>query len=401
MNSEDLRSLAERAETIEGRQADRLAEVHDRIRTAQRRRATAASVGLAGLVLALIVGFSALTGSTERSQDPVEPPTPTPTPTETESATIPDGQFTQAADISAGDIKGWRTVATRTNRQPDFLGTTDLSTTVTLAGGLDGGGAAMSEFCQGSPDTWYALRYGNGGHSYGRCSPDDSLPVRPEHQYIGPFSDPRGGPSETSIRMFVAKPSPEWVDCYTNGGRGCAAVLSSLQPLDSTDAEFGFVVHEHPAVPPVLDVLGTSFEALAITDDGDEYLVDSAVVAEADAATLVVPFDPSDRVRLVAVYTTETPSTDRCRLRHDTEGLLTNPDIHTRTELATLDRQCVADLELRVDGQLAGPEDEPEIHFSVPDAAIVPAGGAHEVTVNVAKNDPRNVRFAVVIWQAR
>lgn len=81
MNGADLRSLATRASTVEGRQADRLAEVHARIRVARRRRTAAASAGAGVLVLALVLGVSALNRSTDRGQEPVQTPTPTPTPT--------------------------------------------------------------------------------------------------------------------------------------------------------------------------------------------------------------------------------------------------------------------------------------------------------------------------------
>src|SRR5687768_14706042 len=81
MNGADLRSLAERASTVEGRQADRLAEVHARIRAARRRRTAAASAGAGVLVLALVLGVSALSRSEDRSQEPAQTPTPTPSPT--------------------------------------------------------------------------------------------------------------------------------------------------------------------------------------------------------------------------------------------------------------------------------------------------------------------------------
>lgn len=32
---------------------------------------------------------------------------------------------------------------------------------------------------------------------------------------------------------------------------------------------------------------------------------------------------------------------------------------------------------------------------------VLPPGDAREVTVAVVKNDPRNVRYALVIWEAR
>ncbi len=80
MNTTDLRFLAERAATIEGRRAVRLAEVRDRIRTTRRRRATATVVAAVALIAGGIGGLSLLPESTERPPDVVDTPTPSPTP---------------------------------------------------------------------------------------------------------------------------------------------------------------------------------------------------------------------------------------------------------------------------------------------------------------------------------
>ncbi len=55
-----------------------------------------------------------------------------------------------------------------------------------------------------------------------------------------------------------------------------------------------------------------------------------------------------------------------------------------------MDRRCLVDLELRIDGKIAD--------F---DGQIVVPPGAHEVTVEVVRNDPRNVRYSLVIWKER
>ena len=88
MNPEDLRVLAERAETVEGRPAQRLEEVHGRIRTARRRRTLGAVTATAVAVVAALTAGTALlsiTGSQE-----VPPATP-PRPTETPSVVDEDG----------------------------------------------------------------------------------------------------------------------------------------------------------------------------------------------------------------------------------------------------------------------------------------------------------------------
>lgn len=81
MNGEDLRFLANRAEGIHGRADSRLAEVHARIATARRRRATEAVAGTSAAVLALVVGVVLLTGpaAQKKGEGPL-PPADTETP---------------------------------------------------------------------------------------------------------------------------------------------------------------------------------------------------------------------------------------------------------------------------------------------------------------------------------
>lgn len=75
MNREDLKFLADRAETVRGRADERLAEVHARIRSARRRRAAAAAAGTSAAVVALVLGITFLTDSTgmNKQNGPVSP----------------------------------------------------------------------------------------------------------------------------------------------------------------------------------------------------------------------------------------------------------------------------------------------------------------------------------------
>ena len=87
MNTDDLRALAQHAEGVHGREAERLVEVRDRIRVARRRRRTGAIVGSAAAVVtsvALAVGLSSVGGPAGRTDDPVDAPTSTPSPSRTE-----------------------------------------------------------------------------------------------------------------------------------------------------------------------------------------------------------------------------------------------------------------------------------------------------------------------------
>ena len=82
MNAEDFRALADRASTIEGRRDDRLAEVHDRIRRAGRRRQlVAVTASAVAVVLALTAGVGLLALTDTDRTPPAEPaPRPTSTP---------------------------------------------------------------------------------------------------------------------------------------------------------------------------------------------------------------------------------------------------------------------------------------------------------------------------------
>jgi hypothetical protein len=64
-----------------------------------------------------------------------------------------------------------------------------------------------------------------------------------------------------------------------------------------------------------------------------------------------------------------------------------------------LDRQCMPQLALRVDGERVELDNTSHGLFGVTGCLVPP--GARELTVDVVKNDPRNVRFALVLWQAR
>jgi len=100
MKLEDLRQLADRAETVVGRADQRLDEVHARIRSTQRRRRAEAVVGACAAVAALIIGIAVATGSTGQDRDhgPTPPATETP-PTPTATTTRP---IVYSDDISDG-----------------------------------------------------------------------------------------------------------------------------------------------------------------------------------------------------------------------------------------------------------------------------------------------------------
>lgn len=195
MNTEDFRRLSVRADNVQGRQVDRLTEVHARIRTTRRRIALGASAA-AGVVIALVAGGAAFIGTTDRSQEPVDDPTPTPTPTRT--VETPEGQVTIRAEIGPGDIQGWELRGSRTNAQAGLVGATDLSLTVET-GGLGGiypeGQSYVAPFCNDDPGTWWVLTMDIDGDGAGNPDPTD----KGTRGYSGPCTgdDPTDVPPPT------------------------------------------------------------------------------------------------------------------------------------------------------------------------------------------------------------
>ena len=126
MTPEDLKFLAERASTVEGRPEARLDEVRSRIRTARRRRQLGAvTATVVAVVLALTVGSAVLFLTDTDQTPPANPPRPTETPSVVEENQSSVRPLTFAVDqtIHYGD----RTidVSQYVDREVDHVDTTD------------------------------------------------------------------------------------------------------------------------------------------------------------------------------------------------------------------------------------------------------------------------------------
>lgn len=78
MNTADLKSLAERAEGVDGHRSARLQEVHDRIRAARRHRRTVGALGAVAMVV-VVAGTAIVFRPGDERMAPASDPTPTPT----------------------------------------------------------------------------------------------------------------------------------------------------------------------------------------------------------------------------------------------------------------------------------------------------------------------------------
>jgi hypothetical protein len=138
MNGEDLKFLADRADTVRGRPDQRLAEVHARIRSARRKRAAGAVAGASAAVLALVIGIAVLTGTTGTNKDngpipPANSPTKTDAPAAASTRRIVYGEGWPILTIHVGD----RTVDISDllpsgPNTPVYLNTTDDGVVVTV-----------------------------------------------------------------------------------------------------------------------------------------------------------------------------------------------------------------------------------------------------------------------------
>jgi hypothetical protein len=354
------------------------------------------------VVLALVVGVTLLADAQDQADRPIHRPTPTGS-TPTETVEIPAGQITVTPDIRPGDAQGWKTLGSRTNSQPGRVGATELSMTVRNYFGDGGDGTYVGWFCHASPDTWYAYSYGDGGGGVGYCSLNDPVSPPPPDRDLGP-STFQFLPEPLPVRMFVFKPTKAQKQCLNSDG-DC-----KIRPAASTDATFGFAIHEHRATRPVLH-LGTDlgfevghledpldFAALVI-QGGHEYLIEEAVVPAPGVNRLVVRLDASDQERLVGVFSVENKRSQACGDRYAKEHR--HPGSKDSAERALADaaaKFCNVEYSLKVDDNGAPlSADFPDFG----DPWMHAPAGARQVTVDVAHGDPRNERLAIVIWKAR
>lgn len=393
MNTDDLRVLAERADSVQGRVTTRLGEVQHRIVRARRRRAAGAIAAAATAVLAVVLA-STLPGGNEAR--PVEPANPSPSPSET--FRVPPGQTTVKADVHPADIRGWKVMATLTNTQPEHRGATELATTVTPHTDA----TTYSIYCHSAdPAVWLFFAFTDGGGGYGRCdegSPSLQPPDISPRALVGDVG------TRTTFRMFVARLSPQEEKCYLKSD-GCSERYGPPHPLATTHAEFGFRLFDLPQAPVVLELFKEPnveeapywFKALS-SINGIAWLVDRAVVAAPDAHRLAFELPASKGGYLVDVYTAHGPHFDRCVTQHADEI----PDWESTDSAvyaAAVDKVCGVDLRLVVDGTTVTPERgvDPALNGHFSDLGAQLSAGAHQVEVEVVAGDPRNIRFAVVV----
>ena len=142
--------------------------------------------------------------------------------------------------------------------------------------------------------------------------------------------------------------------------------------------------------------LNYGFEALSMYD-GTEYVFDRIVYAAPEASTLAVHLDDLDQPRLVGAFQMSTPAEDRCAARLGLGDTNEERFGHHEQIVAA----CAPTLQLSVDGETTAQSGvlRNMTQWGEPRALVPP--GAHDVTADVIKNDPRNARYALVVWRVR
>jgi hypothetical protein len=306
---------------------------------------------------------------------------------------VPAGQRTILSTVGTGDVHGFDVLATVTSSQPEHRGESELTAVVPDTR------QAVSAYCRADADLYYFLDTGDGSGAYDRCAPDSSTSLAPEVD-IGDeiWPDPVGAPQ--TIRMWIARPSADWLRCQHEGGPDCT--LAEVPAIASTGAEFGFEVYAHRGTVAfeLLEDAGNGaphpIQALS-SANGTPWLVDRAVVAAPDADRLVLELPMASRDRLVDVYRGVSPHLERCR-DHHADQLPDRMRTDTLVYADAFDRWCGVDLRLVVDGDIVPPVEDPSVsdHFTELGARLS-AATAHEVVVEVVRGDPRDVTYAVVV----
>lgn len=361
----------------------------------RRTRRTRVAMAAAATAAVAVVAAGALAGqgpSTGTDLPPVDR-TQTPTSTPTPDAAVPEGQQTIVPDVGPGDVHGFDVLATVTSSQPAHRGASELTAVVPDTR------EAVSTYCRGAADLYYFLDIGDGGGAYDHCTPDADTSLAPEVDISDEvWEDPPGAPQ--TIRMWIARPSQEWLRCQREGHADCT--LAEVPALANPDVEFGFEVYAHESTLAfqLLEDAGNGaphpIQALA-TVDGAGWLVDRAVVAAPGAGRLVAKLSASARDYLVDVYQGVGRHLDRCLSAHADEL----PDQVSTDRLvyeAAVDKACGVDLRLLVDGRAVSPAPDPSSsgHFTEL-GALLSAGTEHDLVVEVTRGDPRDVQYAVVV----
>jgi hypothetical protein len=382
---EELRDLGQRL---------RKPAFDDLLDTRHRRHRQSRLLGAATLAIAVVAGIGVLTSTGQTNRTEPSPTnhslTPVPTPTPDESFEVPAGQRTIVPDIVPDDVRGFDTLATATNSQPEHRGDARLTTTVATRVGT----AFVRVYCRGAADLMYIYEREDGASGIGHCAPDADTTLAPGFDI--PDEVVTDQPGALSMTMWVTRPSAAWLDCWRQGTQDCDAVYGTPPAMADPATRFGFAVYEHrPA--PALHLFQRSYDAVS-TINHVAWVIDRAVTTAPGAGRLAFELPRSDNEYVVDVYQTQSRHFEHCRQAHEAEL----PDYETTQSSDywdAVDEVCGTEVALSVDG-IPVPSDNRDTarkgHFTELGGHLE-ADALHRVEAEVVRGDPRNVRYAVVV----
>ena len=357
-------------------------------RRRDRRVVALVTTGVASTVAATLVVVMVVAGPERDGSriDPAPPPKPTPSVT----SVPPNEAASYAPDVSSDDLRRWEEIETVSNTDPDHKGATELRFEVTLQSPFT---YRTSVFCSGDRNTWFVYYVGGDGASgSGFCDAPlpEALPPLPTD--VTPFGDSSTASKTVEVRMFVVGPLlKQHRACFNQKSPPeCLSVEPPLEPLVSTDVEFGISVYEHWA-PAVAEVAGEAVGALA-SIDGVDYVLSQVVQGPGDSA-LRLDLNPTGPERLVAV------------LEQASEAMVACGTAAGRDRKA--EQRCHPNLELLLGsrsvalegGTFGAPGDFPRVSFGRP-IYRVPAGTTGQVELRVTEGPPENVNLAFLVFEA-
>lgn len=362
------------------------ADIRSRARSTRRRQRVGLAAGIAAATAVVAVGLQAVGGGAKDAQEPMPAPSPTPSVT-SDASTAPGVAVVTFPEITPDDLREYAELRTVTNADAGSEGLTELTFEVPVT---DRYTFEWSHFCSGDPDTWYVVVVGDGGASgSGYCDSPASGPFPALPTEISPFGHSDDNPATQVVRMFVVDEIPEKQQkCFDRKSPPeCLDMEPLLEPLASTDVEFGISVYEYWA-PSVIQVLGQDVAARASVD-GTDYLLSQVLTPASGQHSFTATLPPAGGKRIVAVFDRGTDAFAQC------------------VSAAGFDRDqaalCEALLGIRIGDRTVLLErgefgDYPMLTRSSHGLFSVPAGD-QEVELSVASGNPEHIDFALVVFE--
>ena len=355
----------------------------DTARRRDRRAASAWTAAVVSAAVATLAVVAVVSGPGSESSRLA----PAPTPTSSVTSFPPSRAADFVPEVTPDDLRRWEVAVLATNTDPAHLGATELRLEVPVRNRYT---TQWSAFCSGDPDTWFVYIVDDTGASgSGTCTMPRSTHLQPLPTDVSPIRQGDAKPETLDVRMFVTGPiSQEHLDCFDRlSPTECVSVKPRLEPLSSTDVEFGIAGYAHWA-PTVAEAAGQRIGALA-SIDGVDYVL-RRVVQGPGTSPLTIDLDPNGPELLVGALQAVTEELVACGREAPTreESLACEPGLELRlgSRTVTMER-----------GIFGEPGDFPML--LPPPLYRVPAGTTGQIDLRVIRGEPENADLAILVFE--